>query len=175
VNAPFGPPSPPQRDDCKHEYEVRMRTIANGRRHERQCVKCGYGGGAVAKASITGPVGEWDEALVKRRDEERRRQWDEYREKQEQYQALLRGHADYENREFWRWYNQYLLTDRWREMRRLVIDRARNVCEGCGRAPIHQVHHLTYAHVGNEFLWELRGVCLSCHERIHEDRRGEHA
>jgi 5-methylcytosine-specific restriction endonuclease McrA len=32
-----------------------------------------------------------------------------------------------------------------------------------------QVHHTTYKHVGNEFLWELRAICDECHDRFHED------
>ena len=33
--------------------------------------------------------------------------------------------------------------------------------------PATQAHHLTYEHMGDEFLWELKAVCRPCHERWH--------
>lgn len=33
-------------------------------------------------------------------------------------------------------------------------------------------NHLTYKNMGDEFLWELRAVCPSCHTRAHTERRG---
>ena len=71
-------------------------------------------------------------------------------------------------REWWRKYNAYLLSDAWRTKRALVLERSGYNCEGCGAVRACQVHHLTYAHVGNEFLWELKAVCNACHERLHE-------
>jgi len=69
---------------------------------------------------------------------------------------------------FWRWYSDYLDTDTWRVRRRLVLERAGGLCEGCRKEPATQVHHLTYDHVEHEFLWELVAVCRECHERFHE-------
>jgi len=69
-------------------------------------------------------------------------------------------------------YHEYLKTPEWRAKRRLVIERARGLCEGCGINAATQVHHLTYEHVGAEFLWELRAVCDGCHERAHAPGRG---
>lgn len=51
--------------------------------------------------------------------------------------------------------------------RRKIIDRCNGRCEGCGEAPVAQVHHLTYEHVGDEFLFELVGLCNRCHDRMH--------
>jgi 5-methylcytosine-specific restriction endonuclease McrA len=76
-----------------------------------------------------------------------------------------------QNAEWWRWYNGYLQTPAWRALREKVMRRANGRCEGCGECKAVQVHHLTYAHVGEEFLWELRAVCTECHERLHQDRR----
>jgi hypothetical protein len=28
---------------------------------------------------------------------------------------------------------------------------------------------VSYEHVGREFLWDLKAVCLPCHERAHSD------
>jgi 5-methylcytosine-specific restriction endonuclease McrA len=64
-------------------------------------------------------------------------------------------------------YAEYLQSTAWKEKRRLIMQRCRGYCEGCGSAPATQVHHLTYKHVGNELLFELVAVCDPCHDRIH--------
>jgi 5-methylcytosine-specific restriction endonuclease McrA len=65
-------------------------------------------------------------------------------------------------------YHEYLQTDAWQERRRLVLRRAGGICEGCRKARAVEVHHLTYQHIGHEFLWELVAICRACHERYHE-------
>lgn len=71
---------------------------------------------------------------------------------------------------WWRWYRRYLQSPEWEERRFKVLARAHQRCEGCGRAIATQVHHLSYAHVGQEFLWELVAVCEDCHRRCHPRR-----
>jgi len=66
------------------------------------------------------------------------------------------------------WYSEYLQTPEWKDRWRLVMERAKGMCEGCGKSQARQVHHLTYEHAGDEFLWELRAVCHPCHARVHE-------
>jgi len=61
----------------------------------------------------------------------------------------------------------YLQTQEWADKRQLVLRRANGICEGCGKAPAVQVHHLTYQNWRNEFLWELRAVCRPCHLSVH--------
>ena len=67
-------------------------------------------------------------------------------------------------------YLLYLKTPAWKGLRNRTLARAQGHCEGCGRWPATDVHHLTYAHVGQEFLWELRAVCRDCHDRLHPDK-----
>jgi hypothetical protein len=76
-----------------------------------------------------------------------------------------------QNEEWWRWYNTYLLSPEWQRLREQILHRANGRCEGCGQRKAVQVHHLTYEHVGQEFLWELRAVCNECHDRLHPVRR----
>lgn len=76
---------------------------------------------------------------------------------------------------WWQWYNTYLRSTAWRSIRQRVMDRANGMCEGCAANYATQVHHLTYAHVGNEFLWELVAVCDSCHTRYHAESESRNA
>jgi hypothetical protein len=66
------------------------------------------------------------------------------------------------------WYNDYLNSDDWRAKRRLVMDRCGGLCEGCRNSTVTEIHHLTYEHVGAEFLYELVGLCGDCHLRAHQ-------
>jgi hypothetical protein len=65
-------------------------------------------------------------------------------------------------------YDDYLRSPRWRTLRNKVLARPQGQCEGCLDAPAEQVHHLTYAHRGAEFAFELIALCRDCHERLHE-------
>lgn len=67
-------------------------------------------------------------------------------------------------------YEAHLNSDKWRDIRGRVMERAQGICEGCRRGRAAQVHHLTYLHLGDEFLWELVAVCLDCHKRAHPDK-----
>lgn len=65
----------------------------------------------------------------------------------------------------------YLQSPEWREKRRLVLDRAKGMCDGCRVNRATQVHHLTYRHWGRELLFELVALCDGCHALCHEDRQ----
>jgi len=68
---------------------------------------------------------------------------------------------------WWETYSEYLKSPKWGRKRALVIDRDMT-CQACLVAPAEQVHHLTYAHVFNEPLFELVGICKRCHDKITE-------
>ena len=70
-------------------------------------------------------------------------------------------------------YAAYLLTDRWRAKREKVLLRDGYRCTACWDAEATEVHHLTYAHIGDEPLFDLTSVCAACHRRITKmDRNG---
>jgi 5-methylcytosine-specific restriction endonuclease McrA len=81
-------------------------------------------------------------------------------------------YQDYSNRQILQSmsYAEYLESDAWKALRAKVLKRASHICEGCGTAEAVQAHHLRYAHIGHEFLWELVAVCLECHERVHPEK-----
>lgn len=43
-------------------------------------------------------------------------------------------------------YQTFLKTDYWKKVRKLVLERDKNTCQGCGSKRWLQVHHLTYKH-----------------------------
>lgn len=85
------------------------------------------------------------------------------REQRERYMRLQRA----KETDWWRWYNEYLQTPEWHARRTKVLERAGYLCEGCRETAAAEVHHLSYAHAGDEFLFELVALCHSCHERWH--------
>lgn len=66
-------------------------------------------------------------------------------------------------------HDAYLQSNEWKKRRRLVMERAGGICEGCRSAKAVHVHHLTYAHWKRELLWELVAVCVPCHEAAHDE------
>lgn len=75
---------------------------------------------------------------------------------------------------WWRAYNGYLESDEWERKRKCILDRDKHTCtirrEWCTRRAT-EVHHLTYANVGNERLEDLTSICHNCHEVITEESR----
>lgn len=102
------------------------------------------------------------DAVVRRPEQERQRQ--EY----EKRRLDLERQRAVDDRQWQDWYQGvYLKSPAWKARREKVMQRANGVCEGCLVARATEVHHLTYAHAGDEFMWELRAICRGCHERLH--------
>lgn len=77
------------------------------------------------------------------------------------------------NRDWWAWYNAYLASPEWAARRQAVMERDGWTCRACGMARATQAHHLTYAHVGCEPLFDLVAVCAECHDAITEMDRAK--
>lgn len=56
--------------------------------------------------------------------------------------------------------------------RRLVLHRARWLCEDCGKFATLEMHHRHYETVGNEKPEDLAALCRECHKARHVDRAG---
>lgn len=65
-------------------------------------------------------------------------------------------------------YDAYLASAAWQERREKVLLRDGYRCQACGERDATQVHHLTYARVFSEPLFDLVAVCAECHEGLHE-------
>lgn len=138
-----------------------------------QCPSCGENvGSAISKSKFTkeqlAALPLYDDALKNERYQEMRRKIAELYERlliqQQEAQSAKSG-------EWWTWYKEYLTSPEWQALRDRVLRRANGRCEGCGANAPSQVHHLTYEHVGNEFLFELVAVCVACHTRLHEEQQ----
>jgi hypothetical protein len=68
-----------------------------------------------------------------------------------------------------RLYADYLKSEEWALRRDLVMQRAGGLCEGCRLKTASEVHHLTYEHATQEFLFDLVALCGDCHDRLHGD------
>jgi len=67
-------------------------------------------------------------------------------------------------------YDEYLCTDYWLNTRKLVLMRANNKCEACGRTSKYlDVHHKKYCKRGTEQLnlHLLEALCRACHSQSH--------
>ncbi len=146
--------------DCEHvNKSVRIRTISNGSlQYVPQCLHCGRAvGNPIKKESCIGLVTKpFDIALYDSFEEQRRVASDQIKQ-------------TFDRNAFIDPYDEYLESEAWANMRRKVMSRAKDLCEGCGSKVATEVHHLTYAHVGHEFMFELVALCHQCHERIHAE------
>ena len=158
--------------ECEHcdcdNYEIRVRKIANGTtQYVPQCLICGFAiGNPLKQSDFPNRPPEWDETLKKRWELKQQVKFQQEREQFKMQQAARVG-------DWWDEYNAYLRTPEWESRRRLVMLRSQGICEGCRKRTAKEVHHLSYAHVGQEFLFELVALCKECHDRWHalEDKR----
>lgn len=158
---------------CEHERtELRERTFSNNTTHYvEQCLRCGtqlrshkHDSNEVAQAKLDGGVKPFDDQLkhnffakgLTKRQEKIDEQHQYITDKQTEWNA---------------WYAEYLRSPEWQSKRAKVLQRDNYCCQGCGGERLAtEVHHLTYAHVGNELLFELVSLCGQCHERVHNER-----
>lgn len=154
--------------DCCHERtELRRRVNrAQAELYVDQCLTCGTQVRALRKAALStsalAGARPFDDEIAKRWDASRRAMLGDRERAWESRKAE-------NDRAWWAWYSAYLLTPKWRARRELVMQRARGICEGCGFMAATQVHHRTYDHVGDEFLFELVAICDACHGRLHAE------
>ncbi len=71
---------------------------------------------------------------------------------------------------FWANYSQYLKSPEWKSLRNIVLERDKNICQGCLSAPAQHVHHLTYNNFGDELLFQLISLCVKCHNKLHPEK-----
>ena len=155
--------------ECSHSRtEIRRSVVKGGSVQFRaQCLSCGQlVSNPVAKKDLPPNVRDVDLELRERKATSR----------QKKHDNIYRKHARIQDREassFWKKYDAYLETNEWKSKRQQVLERAHFVCEGCREQPATTVHHLTYAHVFDELLFELVALCAKCHDRCHTSSEQE--
>lgn len=146
---------------CQHaRLALTQATIAGGAvQMRRQCLDCAQSVGNAVRHDVArqeargAPIPPFDNAQRRKGLTDYKRRLFEDKEKERQ-----RHKADYD---------EYMQSDAWRVLRQRVLLRCKGMCEGCGIHPATQVHHLTYANLFAEFLFELVGICEDCHLRFH--------
>jgi len=71
-------------------------------------------------------------------------------------------------------YSKYLTSKKWKEKRRLVLDRDGHKCRMCPSDKNLQAHHITYDRIFNEDLNDLITLCSKCHDEIHGNNPSDH-
>ena len=127
-----------------------------------QCVHCGEIVGAAIKKenfseSEIAALPQWD-------DEQKGRHWGRF---QEEWKKIEDGAHQQALAQFRKQYEAYRKTDAWKRRCELVMLRAQGICEGCRTSRATEVHHVSYEHCGEEFLFELVAICRPCHDRVH--------
>jgi len=64
-------------------------------------------------------------------------------------------------------YKAYLRTSHWFRKRKAALDHYGSKCSECGYTKHLQVHHKTYANIGNEQMEDLQVLCSVCHKLKH--------
>ncbi len=64
-------------------------------------------------------------------------------------------------------YDAYLRSARWKLTREAALRRDKHNCVRCGKSEKLQVHHTTYARLGDEALEDLITLCPNCHHLEH--------
>lgn len=148
---------------CRHpNVRVVTRVTADERiQIRKQCLICGeLRGGAVKRANVPADVPPEDKDLRARYQQARREEWESIEQKHIRKQKAHEA-------DWWENYDRYLASPQWALVREKVLKRANRICEGCLERPASEVHHLTYAHVENELIFELVALCKPCHARLH--------
>lgn len=65
----------------------------------------------------------------------------------------------------WYW-NVYLQSDHWKELRARKLKEAKYKCQCCGKARPLDVHHNNYRSIYDVKLSDLLAVCRRCHNAI---------
>ena len=148
---------------CSHDDTgLRKQTVKNGAiQYAYQCLTCGARTSqALSRDAAFAICGHepapFDVALR-----------DQVEKKQRDSANAIRKRFD--RSAFFSQYDIYLQSPQWREKRQKVLSMSGAVCAGCGENMPTQVHHLSYSHVGDEFLFELVAVCDQCHKKLHAD------
>ena len=70
-------------------------------------------------------------------------------------------------------YKEYLTSPRWYALRDAICRQAKYICVACGSNNQLDVHHMSYANLGNERFYELVCLCHVCHNALHKCHKAD--
>lgn len=156
--------------ECTHENRgYCWRTFSNGTRHfGTQCLRCGDWR-ALSQKGIKAfdlDAGEYDDDIKKAWEKHRAEYWESIRT--ERLLTFEQGKQDFKDR-----LSEYYSSPEWHSKRhhRLTLNQTLfgGLCEICFINKARHVHHMTYARVGSEWIFDLAAICPDCHASIHPD------
>lgn len=172
---------------CQHnKMLVYFVNSINVKQYEYVCDKCGtIMSSMLAKKSLT----YFEMNLAPNRDElpifinngsywqKRNKLYDELREIKNQLIKLTPpkiqrlSYSEFSEK----YYNQYLQSDVWKDLRQRIFARDSFLCQVCLKNKATAVHHLSYDSLFNpnqkkDFAFNLISICNECHSIIHYDK-----
>ena len=148
--------------NCLHALKKEcFRILSNGAiQWGGQCLTCGSWKARKKDSFDQEPQEEFDLTIQDRWSEKLREYWEQ--QVQERVQERVQQNEVWQQE-----HSEYLRTEQWQLKRRLVFQRAKNLCEGCRCTQATEVHHLNYDHWKDELLFELVALCFDCHRKVH--------
>lgn len=154
----------PEHCTCQLSLEIQTFHDRNGREtYALCCLVCGNRRGPSIKASEANKNGKPPFANMKIKEEYAAQR----KQKLLDWQLYNRNSYEEESVGKKQRYKDYLQTSVWARKRSQVMKRENYLCEGCCDSRATVVHHMTYDHIGQELLYELRALCANCHEKAH--------
>jgi hypothetical protein len=149
---------------CAHKHrELRHRVIEDSREtYVTQCTRCGHTSNPIKKKTALAQAGS---KSIPEYDYKLSTVW-HAKKSAEYFETYLKLKPALRKE-----YEEYLNSENWQRLRKLVFARAGNKCEICETEIAREVHHLTYIRIGSENLEDLLAVCTFCHDAIHPKRR----
>ena len=152
------------RGECQHKkLQKVLRTVKGGSKQlVKQCLDCGTQiGSAFSQKNLPEEPGVWNGDLARKYDTQRKATLQSIREKHFEKQQRVSGN-------FSQLYYEHMKSEKWLQMRVKIFRRANNICEGCLEKPARDVHHLSYAHLSDELMFELVALCRECHVKVEQ-------
>lgn len=84
------------------------------------------------------------------------------------YKSLEKPWSDKVYKSHKKQYHEYLTSTKWKNKRKELFTLRGEKCEVCSKTNSLQVHHLTYEHIFNEPLEDLKILCKNCHSKEHK-------
>lgn len=132
--------------NCDIKYHVyTKKTYGNGTIHcHFFCQKCGVSRSVPKKDIDVNSLEDYDDVMP----------------------ALVQMHKDLVGADNEPWarveYYSYMNSDEWFSKRQEILYKYDHICQICFYEA-NDIHHLNYAHLGNEYNFELIPLCRACH------------